>query len=70
MTAHAPAPPDGPLLTVDEVAGLLRLSATTVYRLVEARRIPHLRVSRSLRFLRGEVLAWARDGLGAREPGL
>lgn len=49
------------LLTPREAAALLRLSVTTVYRMVGAGRIPHLRVSRSLRFSRAELLAWARS---------
>lgn len=55
-------PSEPAFLTVPEVAGLLRLSCTTVYRLVEARRIPFMRVSCSLRFSREDVVAWARAG--------
>jgi excisionase family DNA binding protein len=46
------------LLTVPEVADLLRLSVKAVYSLVETRRIPHVRVSNRLRFHRQEIYAW------------
>jgi excisionase family DNA binding protein len=48
------------LLTPPEAAAFLRLSLTTLYRLVQGGRIPHLRASRSLRFERAELMAWAR----------
>lgn len=57
QTHDAPAPA---LLTPREAAALLRLSLTTLYRLVQGGRVPHLRASRSLRFERAELLAWAR----------
>ena len=58
----APVPPDatpfgalvvqaepGDLLTVREVAALLRVSRATVYRLVQAGSVPVLRISNSIR---------------------
>lgn len=54
--------PEHAFLTVPEVASMLRLSCTTIYRLVEGRRIPFLRVSSSLRFIRADVEGWARAG--------
>lgn len=41
---------DRPFQTVDELALMLHVSKTTVYRLVESRQIPFYRVSGSLRF--------------------
>jgi excisionase family DNA binding protein len=47
-----------PLLTVEELAKLLRLTTKGVYALVESRRIAFVRVSNRVRFLRKDVLAW------------
>jgi excisionase family DNA binding protein len=47
-----------PLLTVTDVAELLRLTKKGVYAMVEARRIPFIRVSNRLRFRRSDVLGW------------
>jgi excisionase family DNA binding protein len=46
------------LLTVPEVATLLRLSTTSVYRLVERRVIPFHRLPRGLRFNKKDVAAY------------
>ncbi len=48
------------LLTLEEVAGMLRVSKTTVYRLVERREIPCWRVGRSLRFAHEDLTAYLR----------
>jgi excisionase family DNA binding protein len=46
------------LLTIREVAELLRLTPKGVYAMVAARRIPFVRVSNRVRFLRGDVERW------------
>ena len=46
------------MLTPDDLAGILRISKTSVYRLVERRRIPFFRVGGSLRFAKSDVLAY------------
>ena len=46
------------LLTVDEVAELLRLTPKGVYAMAAARRIPHVKVSNRLRFVRQEIERW------------
>ena len=46
------------LLTVDEVAALLRVSKTSVYRLVEHRVLPFYRLPGSLRFAEEDVQAY------------
>lgn len=43
------------LLNVDELARLLRLSKTSIYRLVERRQIPFHRLPRGLRFSKTDV---------------
>ncbi|MBU0732127.1 helix-turn-helix domain-containing protein [Patescibacteria group bacterium] len=54
-------PLDESLLTVSQVAKLLNLSKTTIYRLVETRQIPHYRISGSLRFSRKEIEEYLRQ---------
>jgi len=56
----AGAPPN--LLTPDEVAELLRVSKTSVYRLVERREIRFYRVCGLLRFSRSDVEQFLRAG--------
>lgn len=53
------------LLTVKEVAELLRLSPGTVYEWVVRDRIPSIRLGRAVRFLRSEIVRW----LEARKEG-
>ena len=53
------------LMTLPEVAALLRMSTRSVRRLVAYRRFPCLRIGRSLRFTRSDVLRW----LAARKEG-
>ena len=62
-TENAPAPRQGgdradeslDLLTVAEVAAMLRLSKMTIYRLMEKGRLPALWVGRSFRIPRDSV---------------
>lgn len=49
------------LLTVSEVAALLRLTPKGVYALVEGRRIPFIRVSNRLRFVLTDVTRWIQE---------
>lgn len=46
-----------PLLTVSQVATYLGWSPATVYSLANKRRIPYVKVGRSLRFRRSDVEA-------------
>ena len=46
------------LLTVSEMAAWLRLTPKGIYSLVENRRIPFIRVSNKVRFLRSDVISW------------
>lgn len=63
MPIGPPAPPSScNLLTPDEVAELLRVSKTSVYRLVERRIIRFYRVCGLLRFDREDVHAFIGDG--------
>jgi excisionase family DNA binding protein len=57
------------LLTVDEVAALLRTTRKAIYAKVERGQIPHVRISaRSLLFDRDELLRWM-DERRAPSPG-
>ena len=46
------------VLTVDEVAALLRVDRKTVYEAVHRRQIPHVRVGRAIRIQRAAFEAW------------
>lgn len=48
------------LMTIQELAGTLRISVTTAYRMVDAREIPFHKVRGSLRFTRNDVDAYLR----------
>ena len=62
-----PGPPEwGGLMTVVEVAAALRVSRTTVYRLVHAGTLPGKRLGRSVRVPRHAVEDFLRDaGMGS-----
>lgn len=57
------------LYTVDQVAVLLRCPRETVYHLVAADGIPHMRVGRLIRFDAEHVERWIK-GQSARSPSL
>lgn len=46
------------LLTVKEVAALLRVSAQTLYKMLEQGEIPAVKVGSQWRFDRGEIRVW------------
>lgn len=49
------------LLTVRELAEFLRLTPKGVYAMVEARRIPFIRVSNRVRFRQSDVINWLEE---------
>lgn len=52
---------DEPLLNADEAAQLLHVPRSTLYELVRSRRLPHVRVGRSLRFTRVHLAGWVDE---------
>jgi excisionase family DNA binding protein len=57
----APSHHSDPLLTADEVADLLRVTRAWVYSETRARRIPHVRLGRYVRYRRSAVEAWVAE---------
>ncbi len=51
------------VLTVDEIASLLRVNRNTVYDLVSRKEIPFRRVGKSIRFQREAVLEWLQGNV-------
>jgi excisionase family DNA binding protein len=47
-----------PLLTAEEVAGLLQVSTAWVYAQTRAKRMPHVPLGRYVRYRRSAVLEW------------
>ena len=52
-----------PLLTIQEAAELLKLSPRTLYVLVEADRIPYVRIGRAVRFDRATLVEFLTGSL-------
>jgi excisionase family DNA binding protein len=52
------AVPSSGLLTISDVAELLKLSASTVRRLQRQRKIPFIKVGGSVRFVKGDLAAY------------
>lgn len=46
------------LLTIDEVAGFLKISATGVRRLQQARHLPFIKVGGSIRFSKSDIMSY------------
>lgn len=56
------------VLTVDEVASLLRLTRVTIYRMAKAGDIPALKVGKVWRFPEEEVEAWIHEKMHPADP--
>lgn len=57
------------LLTVKEVAAMLRVSAQTLYKMLEQGSIPAVKVGSQWRFEREKVRAWLEAQGAAHNPG-
>lgn len=53
------APED--IMTIQDVADWLHVADVTVYRWVEHKQIPFLKIAGTIRFLRSDLLKWMRD---------
>ena len=62
-SAQGSGPTRGPLLTVAEVAEVLRVSNMTVYRLIKSGELPALRVGKNYRIRESELEAFLSAGL-------
>lgn len=60
MTARNSVSPH--VLTVDETAAALRISVRQVRRMISERRIPYVRVGRSVRIAPDDLTAFIRSG--------
>ena len=49
-------------MTVPELARFLRVSRTTIYRLIEGRKLPFLKVGGVVRFTHGDITAFLNAG--------
>ena len=59
------------LVTVDEAAAILRISRSTVYRLIAQRRLPFFRIGSGIRFRQDDLSAYLRSArTGAMRPTL
>jgi len=65
--AEGSTPIAGPLLTVAEVAELLRVSNMTVYRLIKAGDLPALRVGKNYRIREADLSTFLTEGAVAAE---
>jgi len=54
------------LMTLDEVARFLRFAKSTIYRLIDSRRLKCFKVAGSYRFNKTDVLGFVQEG--CREP--
>lgn len=49
------------LLTVSEIADLLRLSRVSIYRMIDSKKLPCYKLSGSLRFDRSDILEFIKN---------
>lgn len=57
------------IMTIKEVAGYLKLTEKTAYRLAAEGKIPGFKVGGAWRFRRGEIDAWIGKQLGQKNKG-
>jgi repressor LexA len=55
------------ILTIDEVAGYLKVNIRTVYRMLKAKEVPAFKVRNQWRFKRDDVDVWITKHTGAEE---
>jgi len=55
---------EGEILTIKEVAGYLKVTERTIYRLAGAKKIPAFKVGGTWRFSRADIDEWIRRQSG------
>jgi excisionase family DNA binding protein len=60
---------DDEYITVNEVAEQLRVSLKTVYNLINDKKLPHVRIGRSIRIERKKFNQWLATRQNAPSPG-
>ena len=53
---------DDEILTLEEASRFLKLSKSTLYSLVQQKKIPALKLGRSWRFVKAYLLKWLEQG--------
>jgi excisionase family DNA binding protein len=59
---------DSEFLTAEEVAEYLRLPLSTVYKLVQDKRLPGFKVGKHWRFRKDAIQNWIKDQESKNEP--
>jgi excisionase family DNA binding protein len=55
------SPADNAIMTIGDVAGYLKVTERTIYRLAGAKQIPAFKVGGSWRFSRSDIDRWIRE---------
>ncbi len=55
------SPSEGEILTIKQVAGYLKVTERTIYRLAGAKKIPAFKVGGTWRFSRADIDAWIKQ---------
>lgn len=55
------APEESPYINAEQVAELLGCSKATVYNLTMTRRIPFVKPGKSIRFIKDDIMEWAKQ---------
>ena len=59
---------EGEILTIREVAGFLKVTERTIYRLAAAKKIPAFKVGGTWRFSRVDIDSWIQQQSSVDEP--
>jgi excisionase family DNA binding protein len=57
----SPSPADNAIMTIGEVAGYLKVTERTIYRLAAAKKIPAFKVGGSWRFSLADIDRWIQQ---------
>ena len=68
MTPPDRAPPEGEVLTIEEVASYLQLKPQTIYRWAQGSRIPAVKLGKEWRFRKSIIDRWLEEQIVAGNP--